>query len=103
MQFKHSREREGLGEGGERLHEWIFGLESWRAMHHREGDERNADSDMLAEGLAATGAIIVGKRMFGGWDGPWGDEPTLGVWGGKDVSVGGGANVIQQYMAAGRT
>lgn len=137
----------GLGVGGERLHEWIYGLESWREMHHREGGERNADSDLLAEGLAATGAVIVGKRMFGGWDGPWGDEPTLGVWGenppfavpvfvlthypretttvgqttytfvtdgiesaleqaraaadGKDVSVGGGANVIQQYMAAG--
>lgn len=138
---------QGLGAGGEQLHEWIFGLASWREMHHREGGERNADSELLAEGLAATGAVIVGKRMFGGWDGPWGDEPTLGVWGeeppfavpvfvlthhpretttvgqttytfvtdgiesaleqaraaagGKDVSVGGGANVIQQYLVAG--
>lgn len=50
-------------------------------MHGREGGERNVDSDLLQEGLDATGAIIIGKRMFGGWDGPWGDEPTLGVWG----------------------
>jgi len=137
----------GLGAGGEELHEWIFGLASWREMHGREGGERNVDSDMLQEGLDATGAIIVGKRMFGGWDGPWGDEPTLGVWGenppfdvpvfvlthypretatvgqttftfvsdgiesaleqaraaagGKDVGIGGGANVIQQYLTAG--
>jgi len=138
---------QGLGAGGEALHEWIVGLASWREMHGREGGEHNVDSDLLQEGLDATGAIIIGKRMFGGWDGPWGDEPTLGVWGenppfdmpvfvlthyerepltlgqttftfvsdgiesaleqaraaagGKDVSVGGGANVIQQYLAAG--
>lgn len=138
---------QGLGAGGEALHDWVVKLASWREMHHREGGERNVDSDLLQEGLDATGAIIVGKRMFGGWDGPWGEPPTLGVWGenppfavpvfvlthhpretttvgqttytfvtdgiesaleqaraaagDKDVSVGGGANVIQQYLAAG--
>jgi len=137
---------QGLGAGGEQLHEWIVGLASWREMHHKEGGEHNPDSDLLQEGLDSTGAIIIGKRMFGGWDGPWGDEPTVGAWGedppfavpvfvlthyerepitlgqttftfvsdgiesaleqaraaagGKDVSVGGGANVIQQYLRA---
>jgi hypothetical protein len=66
---------QGLGAGGEQLHDWIFGLASWREMHGKEGGERNVDSDLLQEGLDATGAIIIGKRMFGGWDGPWGDDP----------------------------
>jgi hypothetical protein len=44
------------------------------SRHHKEGGEHNPGSDLLQEGLDATGAIIVGKRMFGGWDGPWGDE-----------------------------
>jgi dihydrofolate reductase len=138
---------QGLGAGGEQLHEWVYGLASWREAHGRDGGERNVDSDLLEEGLAATGAIIVGKRMFGGWDGPWGDDPTLGVWGenppfavpvfilthhpresidvgqttytfvtegiesaldqaraaagDKDVSIGGGAETIQQFLRAG--
>jgi hypothetical protein len=32
-----------LGKGGERLHEWIFGLASWRERHGMSGGERNAD------------------------------------------------------------
>ena len=72
---------QGLGAGGGKLHEWIYDLASWREMHGREGGVRNVDSDLLEEQLATTGAIILGKRMFGGWDGPWGDDPTIGIWG----------------------
>src|SRR6266540_5269969 len=31
-----------LGEGGEKLHEWAFGLASWRERHGLEGGETNA-------------------------------------------------------------
>ena len=35
-----------LGRGGEGLHEWAFGSQSWRETHGREGGEANADSDV---------------------------------------------------------
>ena len=38
-----------LGEGGERLHEWVFATDGWRAQHGREGGERNADSEVVDE------------------------------------------------------
>lgn len=30
-----------LGDGGERLHEWVYDLESWRERHGRAGGEAN--------------------------------------------------------------
>ena len=94
------------------------------------------------------GATVMGRNMFGGGRGPWGDDPWQGWWGddppfhtpvfvlthhareplakeggttfhfvtdgiesalgqateaaaGKDVNVGGGASVVQQYLEAG--
>jgi dihydrofolate reductase len=69
-----------LGEGGERLHEWAFATASWREQHGREGGERNADSDVLDEVVQGVGAYIMGRKMFGGGDGPW-DESWTGWWG----------------------
>jgi dihydrofolate reductase len=140
---------EPLGRGGEQLHEWIFGLEAWRSRHGRAGGERNADSDIVQENLDATGAIVIGRRMFSGGSGPWEDDPMAAGWwgdeppfgvplfvltnharetvtkadgttytfvtdgiesaleqaraaaGGRNVALGGGANVVQQYLAAG--
>ena len=34
----------GLGVGGERLHEWVVELASWREPHGLEGGETNASS-----------------------------------------------------------
>jgi dihydrofolate reductase len=138
-----------LGQGGERLHEWVYGLATWRERHGLTGGERNVDSDVLEESLSSTGAILMGRRMFSGgadaWaddpnaDGWWGDDPPFGVpvfilthharetvperdgttftfvtegieaalaqaraaAGDKNVSVSGGANVVQQYLSAG--
>ncbi len=36
----------GLGEGGERLHEWAYGLSSWRERHGMTGGERNRDAEV---------------------------------------------------------
>ena len=66
----------GLGVGGERLHEWVVELASWREPHGLEGGETNASSE-VAEGMSASGAVIVGKRMFDNAHG-WGDEPPFG-------------------------
>jgi dihydrofolate reductase len=69
-----------LGEGGERLHEWVFGLASWRESHGRSGGETGTVDDLVRESIAANGAVIMGRRMFGG-EGPWGDDPWQGWWG----------------------
>ncbi|MGH2534662.1 MAG: dihydrofolate reductase family protein [Thermomicrobiales bacterium] len=127
-----------MGAGGERLHEWVFDLESWRKPHGLEGGKTGLDADVLAETNTNVGAVVLGKRMFQNADG-WGETPpfhtpvfvltheareplekdggttftfvTDGVdralaqakaaAGGKDVSVAGGANVIQQFLRAG--
>jgi len=141
-------EENPLGEGGEALHEWVLRLAAWRKPHGREGGEVNASSPIFEEMLEAVGATIMGRNMFGGGPGPWGEDPWQGWWGdeppfhspvfvlthherepleleggttftfvtdgiesaleqamdaagGKDVSLGGGADVIQQYLSAG--
>ena len=67
---------QGLGEGGEKLHEWVFGLKSWREPHGLEGGETNEDSAIIEEAFSSAGAIVVGKRMFDNAAG-WGDEPPF--------------------------
>lgn len=72
---------EPLGEGGERLHEWVFKLAAWREPHGREGGEVNASSEVLEQMTAGVGATIMGRNMFGGGPGPWGEDPWRGWWG----------------------
>jgi dihydrofolate reductase len=141
-------EKNPLGIGGEQLHQWLVPLKAFREGHGEQGGEVNA-STPIAEGiLGNVGATIMGRNMFGGGPGPWGDDRWRGYWGDdppyhspvfvltrharepvemqggttfyfvtdgirsaleqaraaaeeKDVSIGGGANVVQQYLAAG--
>jgi dihydrofolate reductase len=72
---------EPLGAGGERLHEWIVGLAAWRETHGKSGGVVNADSEVVEESIDATGAVIMGRNMFGGGEGPWGEDPWQGWWG----------------------
>jgi dihydrofolate reductase len=141
-------EEQPLGEGGEQLHEWVIALAAWRKQHGLEGGDVNANSGVLEESLDNIGATVMGRNMFGGGPGPWGEHPWEGWWGddppfhtpvfvlthnereplrkqggttftfvtdgiesaleqakeaagGKDVWLGGGAAVFQQYLAAG--
>ena len=73
-----------LGEGGERLHEWAVALEAWRERHGMEGGEANADSERLRESVDATGAVVMGRRMFSGGEGPWDADPNADGWWGDD-------------------
>ncbi len=75
---------EPLGRGGEQLHEWVVALKTWRESHGLEGGETNADSEIVAEGIAATGATIMGRRMYSGGSGPWEDDPKADGWWGDD-------------------
>jgi dihydrofolate reductase len=77
-----------LGDGGERLHEWIFGLASWRERHGLSGGERNADSELLDESFRTTGAVVMGRRMFSGGEGSWSDDPNAQGWWGEDPPFG---------------
>ena len=70
-----------LGEGGERLHEWAVASESWRERHGQEGGAANRDSEVIQESIDSTGAVVMGRNMFGGGEGAWGDDPWEGWWG----------------------
>jgi len=142
----------GLGENGDLLHQWVFRLASWRAPHGESGGETDdVDEQVFKESTQDVGAIVMGRHMFGGGEGPWGSDEAWGDWegwwgdeppfhnpvfvlthhpreqlvkgattftfvtggvesaleqaqaaaDGRDVSIGGGANVVQQYLAAG--
>ncbi|MGH3002171.1 MAG: dihydrofolate reductase family protein [Gaiellaceae bacterium] len=137
-----------LGIGGEQLHSWLVPLRAFRESHGAEGGEANASTPFAEDILAGAGATIMGRNMFGGGPGPWGDDAWKGWWGDdppfhhpvfvlthhrrepleldggttfhfvtdgiesalqqaraaagdKEVSLGGGASVAQQYLAAG--
>src|SRR5213078_5349466 len=69
-----------IGEGGMRLHQWLFATDSWRRQQGLDGGERSADSEVVEEVVQDVGAYIMGRKMFGGGDGPW-DESWRGWWG----------------------
>ncbi|WP_346536770.1 dihydrofolate reductase family protein [Micromonospora sp. DPT] len=69
-----------LGRGGLRLHEWFFGLDAWRERHGLAGGERGVDAELVDEMTRDVGAYVMGRRMFGGGDGPW-DLDWTGWWG----------------------
>ena len=66
---------EPLGEHGDDLHEWAFAAVSWRESHGLSGGEDNADSRVIEESVARSGAFVMGRRMFSGGEGPWEDDP----------------------------
>src|SRR2546421_8301247 len=66
----------GLGDGGERLHHWVFGG-PWTYAEPR-GSAIGVDKDYLDEVFAAGGAWIVGRAMHDVVNG-WGDDPGFGV------------------------
>jgi dihydrofolate reductase len=77
-----------LGEGGERLHEWVFPTASWRGQHGEEGGETGPDNDAAAWFGRGVGAYIMGRNMFGppeggewneSWRGWWGENPPYHV------------------------
>jgi dihydrofolate reductase len=137
-----------LGKDGLLLHEWIFGLPTWRERHGLAGGEGSPDDELIAANLAATGAVVMGRRMWSGGAGPWAADPNADGWWGdappydvpvfvvthhsrpsetkrgtaisfvtagaeaavgraraaageKNVTIAGGAAVIQQAMRAG--
>ena len=73
-----------LGKGGMRLHEWVFGLKSFRERHGMSGGETNADDEIVAETVRGIGAVVMGRKMFSGGAGPWEADPNADAWWGDD-------------------
>jgi len=69
-----------IGEGGMRLHQWALATDAWRKQHGIEGGEHSVDAEVVEGLMRDNGAYIMGRKMFGGGDGPW-DESWRGWWG----------------------
>jgi dihydrofolate reductase len=72
---------EPLGKGGESLHDWMIELAVWREAHGMDGGVVNESTRVVEESLDNVGAVIMGRNMFGGGSGAWGDPPWQGWWG----------------------
>jgi dihydrofolate reductase len=83
MAGPNQSEENPLGEGGMALHEWVFKLAAWRDPHDREGGEadENPSNAVIEAAQAGTGAVVMGRNMFGPVRGPWGEEDWRGWWG----------------------
>ena len=66
----------GLGEGGERLHYWVFGG-PW-TYDEPTGSPVGVDQEHLDDVFGSAGAWLVGRTMHDLVDG-WGDDPGFGV------------------------
>ena len=73
-----------LGEGGDQLHEWAVRLKSWRETHGLPDGESGPDDELLGESVAATGAVVMGRQMFSGGEGPWEDDANANGWWGDE-------------------
>src|SRR6266508_4380321 len=75
-------EENPLGEGGERLHDWVVPLAAWRRSHGEQGGEVNESTPVFEESRENIGAGVMGRNMFGPVrGGAWGDEQWTGWWG----------------------
>jgi dihydrofolate reductase len=71
-----------LGEGGERLHDWMVPLAVWRQSHGQQGGDVNESTRIVEEARENIGAGVMGRNMFGPiGGGPWDDENWTGWWG----------------------
>jgi dihydrofolate reductase len=75
-----------MGRHGMRLHEWAFGLATFKRMTGEGGGLENADDEIMAETQGRPAAVVMGRGMFGGGPGPWGapewgDGTWEGWWG----------------------
>jgi len=71
-----------LGVGGMQLHGWMRELAVWRKRAGiGEGGAENASAEVLKAAGANLRAYVMGRNMFGGGPGRWGDDPWNGWWG----------------------
>jgi dihydrofolate reductase len=62
----------GLGEGGERLHYWVFGG-PWTYDEEPKGEPSGEDAGWISEMIAKMGAVVGGRSTYEA-SGHWGDK-----------------------------
>jgi dihydrofolate reductase len=67
----------GLGDGGERLHYWVFGG-PWTYAEEPSGEATGADKEFLDGGLARVGAIVGGRNTYEAAE-AWGGSNPFGA------------------------
>jgi dihydrofolate reductase len=67
----------GLGEGGERLHYWVFGG-PWTYEDEARGEPTGEDAAWLSDVIAGVGAVVGGRSTYEA-AGHWGDENPWGL------------------------
>src|SRR6266705_2070060 len=67
----------GLGDGGERLHYWVFGG-PWSYEAETSGEAAGADKEYLDGGMARAGAVVIGRGMYEAAE-AWGGQNPFGV------------------------
>jgi dihydrofolate reductase len=68
---------QGLGVGGERLHEWVFGG-PWRYQDERRGEPEGEDAAWLDRTTARIGAVVGGRNTYEAAR-HWGDRNPWGL------------------------
>jgi dihydrofolate reductase len=67
----------GLGEGGERLHYWVFGG-PWSYDNEPQGEPSGEDAEWLAQASSSAGAVVGGRATYEAAR-HWGDENPFGL------------------------
>jgi dihydrofolate reductase len=67
----------GLGDGGERLHHWVFGG-PWSYAEEPRGEPTGEDAAYLAEVMSRVGAVVGGRWTYEAAR-HWGDENPWGL------------------------
>ena len=67
----------GLGDGGERLHYWVFGG-PWSYDAEPQGEATGEDAAWLADAISRLGAVVGGRWTYEA-AGHWGDENPWGL------------------------
>src|SRR6266540_2616673 len=67
----------GLGDGGERLHYWVFGG-PWTYDEEPRGDPTGADKEVLDDAFARVGAVVGGRTTYEAAE-AWGGHDPFGV------------------------
>jgi dihydrofolate reductase len=66
-----------LGDGGHRIQQWMYGVESWRERQSLQGGQTNQDDEVFKERFARAGAYVMGRRMFDEGEVGWPDPPPF--------------------------
>jgi dihydrofolate reductase len=67
----------GLGDGGERLHYWVFGG-PWSYDEEPRGEATGADKQLLDDAFGRVGAIVGGRNTFNAAE-AWGSQNPFGL------------------------